>query len=101
MNDSRDIYLQCMPCLCLSDGRQAVYLAAGCLPIPDGTLIRNSVADGHIDNQKLIYPLADAGKLLGLGFLPTIRINHSDSTREAKWDNRVFVEACKVHSKVR
>ena len=79
----------CRVCVCQPADKLCNWLLR-CLPI----------SHAREDNHKLIYPLADAGMLLGLGFLPTIRISHSDSTREAKWDNRVFVEACNVHSKV-
>lgn len=82
----------CHACACQTADKLCIWRPS-CLPIPDETLTRGSVADGHIDDHTLIYPLADAGRLLGLGFLPTIRMSHSDSTREAKWDNRVFVEA--------
>jgi len=39
------------------------------------------------------YDLA-GDPLVGVGFLPTIRISHNESTKEAKWDSNVFVEAC-------
>ena len=39
------------------------------------------------------YDLA-GDPLVGVGFLPTIRISHNDRTKEAKWDSNVFVEAC-------
>ena len=34
-----------------------------------------------------------------VGFRPTIRINQSDSTSEAKWDSSVLVEACSSNIK--
>ena len=39
------------------------------------------------------YDLA-GDPLVGVGFLPTIRISHNDRTKEAKWDSKVLVEAC-------